>query len=1474
MREWPENDVSMPDEVEFGSCGVGFVVSRQGRCEHDILASGLGALTCVEHRGARAGDNQTGDGAGVMTEIPWGLLNLEPGRVAVATLFLSQDERRRRRALEVFEDAFAVYDLIVESYREVPVRPEVLGPIARDSMPVIRQAVIRRPRACRTQASFEGRLYTAKQMTRTKLRRSDSWFDLYFTSLSTRTIVYKSLCRSEDLSVFFPDLANARYETRFCLFHRRFSTNTRTSWDKAQPLRTLAHNGEINTIAGNRSWAYSREQALGLSRDGLLTHQDISDSGNLNEMAEALRFRSSIPRIEEVLSIMIPPADEQNAYYDFWGRAMEPWDGPALISYADGEVVGARLDRNGFRPARWMMSEDRFYLASEAGIFDEGPAQIVEKGTLRAGSGVTVLLDNGKVHFRDPSASRENAEATFNARLFPIESLPEEFEGRPKPKVPKVEEVGALHGVTTEELSKVLAPMIASGKEPIASMGDTARLAVLSDERRSFFDFFYQAFAQVTNPPLDYLRERTVTDLRTELGKRPNVFAPKELIPPTPAISLESPVLSLEQMAMLRGLKVKRPSTLRILARELDCTFARAAGPDDMERRLADIAHGALAAIEEGHSLLILSDRAASADHPPIPSLLALRAVVNVLNREGLRLEASIVVDAADIRTTHELACAIGFGATAVCPWLVFALAEQHEHRSYAELDRATREAKLRQALEAGLLKIMSKMGISVVRSYQSSKLFSAVGLGPRLLREFFPGLASRIGGYELEDVARLVLEHTESVEPGLAQPSRHLLMEHPRGATGERHSMYAARSKVVHRLVRGREDRGSTEELWREYEAMGREVAPVNLRHLLRLRPAHAPLELDEVEPSSSILRRFGSGAMSYGAISAETQRDLFKAMRAVGGRCNSGEGGENPYYFIDGTTATTKQVASARFGVTAEYLIAGDEIEIKIAQGAKPGEGGQLMGVKVDEGIAQARHATPGVDLISPPPLHDIYSIEDLKQLIYELKQLHPSAKVCVKLVAGRHVGTVAVGVVKAGADVIQISGGDGGTGAAPISSMRHAGMPFELGLAEVHRRLTEHDLRRHVRLRVDGGLSTAEDIVVAAALGAEEFGFGKLLLVAQGCIMARICEKNRCPTGIATHDPKFKAKYKGEPEHVVSLLEQLAEGVRSHLSKIGVRRLDQVIGDTSVLELAPDMREIVRRRRLQLSELLHARPRGADPLLELQPQRVNALNEAVLGAARKAVENDEEFEGSFDIRSTDRAVPARLSGWLAERARDARLAGLPRDDGSADRAAHLPAEGRIALRFRGSAGQGFGAFLVQGVDIRLEGEANDSVCKSMSGGRVILHPDRESRFEAETNVILGNCALYGATGGLLLVRGRAGDRFAVRNSGARTVIEGAGLHACEYMTGGTVVVLGAVEANAGAGMTGGELFMQSKYASKINAEYIEMRALDDSAAERLHGLLELHLRECGSERARAWLADWEGTRATVGWFVPRAR
>jgi glutamate synthase domain-containing protein 2/glutamate synthase domain-containing protein 1/glutamate synthase domain-containing protein 3 len=1447
-----------------------------------MLEAALGALRRVEHRGALAADGISSDGAGVMTDIPFALLGHEPGSVAVATLFATADPEKRARALAAFEQTFEFLGIHLLGYRDVPVNPTVLGPLAREDMPHIVQAILRRPAPCRTDASFNTRLYAAKQLTRTKLRATDAWVDLFFISLSTTTVVYKALCRGGDLDQFYPDLANPRFKTRFALFHRRFSTNTRTSWDKAQPFRLIAHNGEINTIAGNRSWAYSREQALGVARDELLTHDDISDSGNLNEMIEALKYRSSIPHIDDILAIMVPPADQRGGFYEFWGRAMEPWDGPALIGYSNGDTVGARLDRNGFRPARWCMTDDAFYLASEAGAFELDESTIREKGTLRAGSGATVGLQNGKVHFRDPSQSRENVGASFDARLVPLPRVPERLDpsvraALPTTIEPRALEHQALFGLTVEERDRILMPTILDGKEPIGSMGDTARLAVFSEQPRSLYDYFFQNFAQVTNPPLDYLREAMVTDLTVYLGQRPNIFSPKELIPPAPGIRLRSPVLRLRDMQILRALTERKPSPLRTLAVVLDCTFDREGGAEGLKAALRRIADDALAQVRDGRSVIILSHRDASIERPPIPSLLALRAVVVMLNRWGARLDSSVVLEAADIRSTHEVSCAVGFGATAVCPYLALEIARFSDAKALVDRSPDAREERLVAAYDTGLLKVMSKVGISVVRSYQSSKLFYAVGVGPKLLSTYFRGLESPLGGIELEHLARDVLRLVSlAAEHPMGQPlpSRYRLKEKVRGDEGEKHSMTASRSKLVHDLVRGRARGRSPDEILAGYEDEGHQAAPISPRHLLDVRPADVPLRCDEVEAVEAIFPRFGSGAMSFGAISAESQRDLFKAMRSIGARCNSGEGGENPYYYIDGTTATTKQVASGRFGVTAEYLVAGDELEIKIAQGAKPGEGGQLMGVKVDEQIAFARHASPGVDLISPPPLHDIYSIEDLKQLIYELKQVAPGRPVCVKLVAGKNVGTIAAGVVKAGADIVQISGGDGGTGAAPLGSMMHAGLPWELGLVDVHKQLVRQGLRDHVRLRVDGGLSTAKDIVLAALLGAEEFGFGKLLLIAEGCIMARVCEKNRCPTGIATHDPKFKAKYKGTPEHVVTLLRHLAEGVRRILADMGARTIDEIVGQRQFLRADARFHELVDRRNLDLAGLLEPVPFAPkDPdsrAPSLSADSGDTLDARISAEVLAALEVEPRVRVQHAIHTTDRAVLARLSGELATRSHRARMAAL---DGQTPNLASYDREpGTIRVELQGSAGQGFAAFLVPGIDVALFGEANDSVCKSMSGGRVVIRPTTNSPLVAEDNVIIGNCALYGATGGELFVRGRAGDRFAVRNSGALAVVEGAGLHACEYMTGGAVLILGPIWHNAGAGMTGGVLYLRRDQTPHVNTDYVRVEELDEPGLVALRTMLEQHAQSSDSRVARSLLEDGDDRlRSTLVRVVP---
>ncbi|MFU8813558.1 MAG: glutamate synthase large subunit [Balneolaceae bacterium] len=1447
--------------LEKSACGVGFIASRTNSYSHHNLKMALDALCCVEHRGACGADRTTSDGAGIMADIPFQLFGYEPGDVAVATIFAPHNSQRRRKALRIFEDTFQFYGLKILDYRNVPVDPTVLGETARESMPYILHAIIQRPDHCRTDSSFDKLLYTAKQMTRTKEKEHGIVREFFFASLSAKTIVYKALTKADALKDFYLDLQNPAFETRFALFHRRFSTNTKTSWDKAQPFRIIAHNGEINTITGNRSWALSREKYLGVPKDELLTHEQISDSGSLNEMVESLTYRSSIPFVEDILAIMIPPANHENSFYKFWSRAMEPWDGPAFISYSDGSSIGARLDRNGFRPCRWQITDSHLFVSSEAGSFKTDPATVLAKGSLQAGNGIKMDLTDGKVHFRDPSYSRENFDAVFEHRLeqltpHSLEETDQSFANM------------HLFRYTREDIENLLVPMITDAKEPIGSMGDTARPALFSDQPRSFFDYFYQNFAQVTNPPLDYIREKSVTDLGIYLGKRPNIFSPKELIPQFPGFENESPLLTLGQMKSLQRL---HESATRIKAQSFDMVFNRDHGEVGLRSAIRTITRQALEAVQNGATILIISDRSATFRQPPIPSLLMLRALVNALNESGQRLNASIVVDTADVRNTHHFAALIGFGATAVCPYRILEFARFADHRKLKELDPDTKEKNLINALNTGLLKIMSKSGISVVRSYQSSKLFTALGIGKEIQELFFPGLFSPVGGIDLAGLTDQIIDHTrhaEELDVDGKPIHTYQFKEHNRGKEGEKHSMTNSRSKIIHGLVRDKNLSLHDPGLLAEYLKLGIDDEPVNIRHLFGFKPLGEPLSVESVENRRAVTRRFGSGAMSFGAISAESQRDIFLAMKEIGGRSNSGEGGENPYYYTLGITASVKQVASGRFGVTAEYLSTGNEVQIKIAQGAKPGEGGQLMGIKVNEDIAFARHSEPGFDLISPPPLHDIYSIEDLKQLIYELKQIKPDMAVNVKLVAGENIGTIAVGVAKAGADVIHISGGDGGTGAATLTSMKHAGLPWEIGLHDVHRTLSEHGLRDMVELRTDGGLHTGADIVSAAILGAEGYDFGKLLLVAEGCVMARICEKNTCPTGIATHDPKFKAKYKGHKDHVVRMMDILAEDVRRELAAIGASSLDEVIGRTDLLQVKEKHRELADRRKIDLSSFtVPAAPqskRRKNPFAE----EISTFNRAVLDACKTAIEEERSAELNLEVTTEHRAALATVSGAIAQHLSAKRYADIE-THGKAKRDYRFG--GSIRVNLTGSAGQGFAVFQTEGVTVRLTGEANDSVCKAMSGGKTVICPPDNVTYNPAKNAIIGNCALYGATGGDCYVYGLAGDRFAVRNSGAVAVAEGAGLHACEYMTNGLVAILGPVSGNVGAGMTGGRLYLRRDQRHHLNAEYVTGFDLDQQSEKELKTLLQRYADETGSTTANAYLDDWPAARDTFLKVLP---
>ena len=1467
------------------------MASTESEPRHAHLQQALRALACVEHRGGFAADRRTGDGAGIMAEIPYDLLGHAPGSVAVGTLFFHLNTERRRRAVEVMTRVFDSAGLELIDWRDVPVDTSALGRMARDGLPLIQQVVIRRPDFCRTESSFATLLYFAKQALRTQMQRSGLYKSYFFASLSTRTIVYKALTTADSLPEFYPDLSDPRFVTRFALFHRRFSTNTAPTWSRVQPFRLIAHNGEINTIACNRAWGLSREQALGLPQEGLLTHDGISDSGSMNEMVEALRFRGSIPNLPEVLAIMMPPAAfSSNAFYKFWSRAVEPWDGPAFLAYSDGDVVGARLDRNGFRPCRWARTQRGFYLASEAGIFDLDESEILAKGSLHGGSGAHVELSTGEVHFTDPSQSHVNRHATFDARLEPVGTLaPSVTNDQPtalddpdgaarlSPSPDEVRRRMRQFGITKEELESVLIPMMTTGKEPIGSMGDTARPAILSDQPRSFFDHFYQTFAQVTNPPMDALRESMMTDLTSYIGRRPNVFEPKTLIPVTPAVELSSPVLTPRQLAWLLRAGAENPEGRdNFESVVLQSTFPRVRGAAGLREALNVLSERAVAAIEGGCSLIVLSDRLAKYERPAIPSLLALRAAGLALQKAGHRLNASIIVETADVRATHHLATLVGFGAAAVCPYLAFDIAEHGDHKKLASLEPSQKSGLLKKAFDAGLLKIMSKMGISSAQGYHNAQLFTALGIHQEVMETYFPRIESPVGGRTLEDFAEVILDQTKNAEGASSDEviliDTYQLREHRKGTEGERHSMTARLSKRLHEAVAAAKD-GDPIGNWPAYEQYlkeAKEHSPVNLRHLFTVK-ASGSVAIEDVQPRNEILRRFGSGAMSFGAISAESQRDLIQALERVGGRSGSGEGGENPYYFVDGTSASTKQIASGRFGVTAEYLIAGREIEIKVAQGAKPGEGGQLMAVKVNEAIAKARHSLPGVDLISPPPLHDIYSIEDLRQLIYELKQLKPGVPVVVKLVSGANIGTIAAGVVKAGADVVQISGGDGGTGAASLSSMKHAGLPWELGLADVHATLVEQHLREHCILRVDGGLQTGFDLLVAALLGAEEFGFGKLLLVAEGCIMARVCEKNTCPRGIATHDPKFKAKYRGSVDAVVSLLNYLAEDLRRHLAQSGFTRLEEAVGRADLLSVAPEVASLVQARGLDLGALMVGRPHDRGHRGPLLREGVNRLNQRLVEDFEPAWQLDDDVERNYTIQSTDRATLATLSGTIARRTNQTRKAAAARGDRAGVEAPWTMPHGRARITFTGSAGQGFGAFMVSGLDVTLRGEANDSVAKSMSGGRLVIRPAADARFAPESNAIIGNCALYGATGGTVYIHGLAGDRFAVRNSGATAVVEGVGLHACEYMTNGCVVILGQVSHNIGAGMTGGELFLPADRDAWVNHQYLVQVPLDPDQERKLKELLENYWTATESRTAAELLDDWDRTKERYVRYVP---
>jgi glutamate synthase (ferredoxin) len=1490
---------------EHDSCGVGFVARIDGRREHAVLRLALECVKNLTHRGALI-DNRTGDGAGVMTQIPyalfepvlaaWGVRLRRPADLAVGMVFLPgkslEDQVVARRYLE---RAARRQGLTVFGWREVPVDPSVLGPLAAATQPKIEQVLLGRPEGV-DDAEFERRLFLARKEVERRTVEEDIR-GLYVPSMSHRTIVYKGLLVAHQLPQFYLDLADPAYTTALAVFHQRYSTNTMPSWELSQPFRMVAHNGEINTLAANRNWTRAREPELTSPVWGdriqellPLCQPGGSDTASLDNVVEVVTLSGR--DIRHTLMMLQPEAWEnmpnmpphRRAFYEYHACLTEPWDGPAALAFSDGVVVGACLDRNGLRPSRYLVTRDGLVIAgSEAGMVEVPAAEVVEKG--RLGPGQMIAVDTARQQFqrnddvKDEIASqRPYGQWVKRQRLH----LDDYLATRPGSGLPPdrldVLRQQVTFAYTQEELAFILRPMANDGKEPVGSMGDDTALAVMAATPRLPYAYFKQKFAQVTNPPIDPIREELVMSLDTYLGRRRSLLEETELH--ARLVHLTSPLMIDEEMEALR--RIAEPA---FYAFTIQTLFDVSCGPDGLEKALHRICDEAVAAIDSGATILILSDRGVDHQRAPVPMLLAVGAVHHHLIRTGRRMRASIIAETAEARDVHQIACLIGFGASAVNPYLAFAtlaeLAEQtaraerlekseladvalavarqlgEENLARAQADgtfaRLIREKAFQNyemAVDAGLLKICSKMGISTITGYHGAQIFEAIGLSQEVLDTCFAGMMSRVGGIGFRELGMQVL-------------SRHAVAfsEHPRledGALyrfrrdGEYHAFNPSVIQAAHKAV----ESGRYED-YKAYSELVNSRPPTTLRDLLRIKPLGEPVPLEEVEPIEHIMRRFATSAMSLGALSPEAHETMAIGMNRIGGKSNTGEGGEDrrryrPLPNGDSANSKIKQVASARFGVTPAYLANAEELEIKMAQGSKPGEGGQLPAHKVSAQIAALRHTLPGTPLISPPPHHDIYSIEDLAQLIYDLKQANPRALVCVKLVAEEGVGTIAAGVAKGYADVIHIAGHDGGTGASPWSSIKNAGAPWELGLAETQQVLVLNDLRGRVRLRVDGGMKNARDVIVAALMGAEEYGFGTAAAVAVGCKMARQCHLNTCPVGVATQREDLRAKFRGTPEHIVNFFAGIAQEVREYLAQMGARSLDEIIGRVDLLEQAEPCTEDPRIRMLDLSRLLaDPDPSGQRPRKRVQPRNDRPgdqpLDDLLIEQCLHSLNNGFPAKLYAKVSNRHRAVGTKLAGEIAYRWGDD---GLP--------------YGTIEVHLEGSAGQSFGAFCVKGLRLVLTGEANDYVGKGMGGGEIVVRPPADAAYASHENVIVGNTVLYGATGGSLFVAGRAGERFAVRNSGARAVVEGVGDHGCEYMTEGVVVILGETGRNFGAGMSNGVAYVLDEtreFPKKVNPELVGLAQVTHGAdIELLEGLIRRHFEVTGSRRAWQILERWD--------------
>lgn len=1476
MREAGEGEQGLyRPEFEHESCGVGFVARLDGQRSHETIRMGLDILKKLSHRGATGADSETGDGAGILIQLPdsWmrretaklGIQLPEPGKYAVGMVFMPKEPGARNYCEGLFERLAGEQGLRALGWREVPVAEAACGPSARATCPLVFQVFVDGNGLAGL--PLARRLYTVRKAVENAVAQSSRPYTeaFYICSLSAEAMVYKGQFLAHQIELFYPELTDTAMESALAVVHQRYSTNTFPSWKLAHPYRYLAHNGEINTIRGNQQWFRAREGEFeadwyGASTTGILPvmQPGCSDSGNLDNAFELLVLSGY--SLAHAMRTLIPEAwrtrgdltEAHRAFYAYHENLMEPWDGPAAVVFTDGRQVGATLDRNGLRPARYVVTRDNLVvLASEAGVVSLPEERILRRGKL--GPGELLLVDVAAGTLREtPEIMSELAAAQDYAGWLKRSRKELPMPGKALLALPEAELTTGqqIFGYTEETLKRVLAPLAAEGHEAMSSMGNDTPLAVLSPRPKLLFDYFRQLFAQVTNPPIDPLREKAVMALNQQLGGGGNLLSPHVLIPPAEFLELEGPVLS---RAALEGVLALRGDGLQSVT--LPMVFEADEGARGLAHALEALKNRAEEAVRQGYRIILLSDRAVDRFHAPVPGLLAVSAVHSHLIACRLRARADIIVESGEVQDPFHVALLTGYGATAVHPWLALeslrALCRSGVYTGVLPWEEA--EPRIVKALEDGVLKIISKMGISVLKSFMGARIFEAVGLGRQLVTEWLPGTINRLPAVELETVAEETLMRHREAFTGKAKPNGLALGGQIHWQKGdERHLMGP---EVIARLQQA--CRTGDEQLYREYAALvdGAGEGPVTLRGLLTFKPGMA-VPLSEVDTEEALMRRFCTGAMSFGSLSREMHETLAVAMNRIGGRSNSGEGGEAPERYRrpatgDYSGSVIKQVAAARFGVTAEYLAHAEELQIKVAQGAKPGEGGHLPGEKVTPEIARVRHSVPGISLISPPPHHDIYSIEDLEQLIFDLKNINTRARVSVKLVSEAGVGTVAAGVAKGNADVILISGHDGGTGAAPLTSIRTAGLPWEIGLAEAHQTLLLNNLRGRVTLQCDGQMRTGRDVAVAALLGAEEFAFATAPLVVCGCIQMRKCHENTCPVGVATQDPELRKHFKGKPEHVIQFFRFIARELREHMALLGFRTLEEMVGRTDRLQADPG-RLSWKTRNLELDQLLH-RPempqRYAVCKTEPQPnQTLYVMDRQLVREALGALEQGRPFTAERVVHNTDRSLGTLLAGELAWRYGET-----------------LPAE-TVRLNLRGSAGQSFGAFLSQGVTLALEGEANDYLGKGLSGGRLILRFPRESALAPGENVIAGNTLLYGATAGEAFIAGRAGERFCVRNSGALAVVEGLGDHGCEYMTGGRVVVLGTVGWNFAAGMSGGIAYLYDEDGTargRINTDMVQVEPLEEGEAEWLRGCLRQHLEHTESLRAKTLLEGWRQTK-----------